>query len=110
MQSKASACDTLKKSLSTSTETLQTSFGQMGTDPTKAIAGLHTFADAFDSGVSTVGKADVKQAAAKADASLKTMITEVESGMKDPSKGTTAVQAAVTAFQTDFASMAALCK
>lgn len=109
-QSKASACLALEQSLSSSTDALKTSFGELGTDPTKAIAGLNTFADAFDGGIAKVDNEPVGKAAAKADASLKAMIAEVQSSLNDPSKGTTNLQAAVKTFQTDFTGIATLCK
>lgn len=108
-QSKTQACASLEGSVSDSTARLAASFGQISTDPAKAIDGLQAVADAFDSGLTKVTNATVKSTGAKADASLKEMIVQVKAVIGRPSADTAKLKAAVTAVQADFTAIGTLC-
>jgi hypothetical protein len=95
--------------VSKSATNLAASFGQISSNPEKAIAGLQSLADAFDSGLSTVGNGAVRAAGAKADASLKEMITQVKAVIGTPSADTTRLKAAVAAVQADFTAIGTVC-
>lgn len=108
-QSKTQACTSLENAVSNSTSRLAASFGQISTDPAKAIDGLQAVADAFDSGLTKVTNATVKSTGAKADASLKEMIVQVKAVIGRPSADTAKLKAAVTAVQADFTAIGTLC-
>jgi hypothetical protein len=108
-QTKAAACKSLETSVSSSTTALASSFGEIGTNPEKAITGLQSVADAFDAGLKKVSNADVKKAGTAADDSIKEMIVEVKAVIGNPSADTTKLKAAVTNVQSEFSAIGKVC-
>ncbi|MHC5798073.1 hypothetical protein ACVXZ4_18140 [Lacisediminihabitans sp. FW035] len=108
-QTKAAACKSLETSVSASTTELASSFGEISTNPDKAITGLQSVADAFDAGLKKVSNADVKKAGTAADDSIKEMIVEVKAVIGNPSADTTKLKAAVTNVQTEFTAIGKVC-
>lgn len=108
-QSKTAACKSLETSVSASTTELASSFGEIATNPDKAIAGLQLVADAFDTGLKKISNAEVKKAGAAADASIKEMIVQVKAVIGNPSADTTKLKATVTAVQREFTAIGKVC-
>jgi len=108
-QTKAAACKSLENSVKASTTELASSFSKIATDPDKAIVGLQSVADAFDSGLKKVSNSQVKKAGTAADDAIKGMIVEVKAAIGVPSADTTKLKAAVTTVQTEFTAIGELC-
>jgi hypothetical protein len=108
-QTKAAACKSLETSVKASTTDLASSFGEIATNPGKAVTGLQSVADAFDGGLAKVSNAQVKKAGTAADDSIKEMIVQVKAVIGSPSADTTKLKAAVTAVQTEFTAIGKLC-
>ena len=108
-QSTAAACTSLETSVSASATALASSFGEIGSNPDKAITGLQSVADAFDAGLKEVSNAGVKKAATAADDSIKEMIVQVKAVIGKPSADTAKLKAAVTTVQTEFSAIGKLC-
>ena len=108
-QSKAAACKSLETSVSASTTELASSFGAIATNPDKAITGLQSVADAFDSGLKKVSNAEVKKAGTAADDSIKEMIVQVKAVIGKTSADTTKLKIAVTDVQAQFTSIGKIC-
>jgi hypothetical protein len=108
-QTKAAACRSLESSLRASTTDLAASFGEIGTNPDKAIAGLQAVADAFDTGLKKVSNAEVKRAGSTADGSIKAMIVQVKAVIGNPSADSTKLKAVFTDVQTEFTAIGKLC-
>ncbi|MET4782851.1 hypothetical protein [Glaciihabitans sp. UYNi722] len=110
-QSKTAACKALESSVSAASTDLNASLGNIASDPTAAVGKLQSVADAFDTGLKKVTNADVKKAGAKADDSLKAMITQVKGALADPANAdSTKLQASVTAVSDDFTAIGKVCK
>ena len=108
-QTKVAACTSLQTSVSSSTTELASSFGEIATNPDRAITGLQSVADAFDAGLKKVSNADVKTAGTAADDSIKEMIVQVKAVVGTPSADTTKLKAAVTDVQAEFTAIGKLC-
>jgi len=108
-QTKVAACKSLETSVSSSTAELASSFGEIATNPDRAIAGLQSVADAFDAGLKKVSNAEVKKAGTAADDSIKEMIMQVKAVVGTPSADTTKLKAAVTDVQAEFTAIGKLC-
>ncbi len=108
-QTKVAACKSLQTSVSSSTTELASSFGEIATNPDRAITGLQSVADAFDAGLKKVSNADVKRAGTAADDSIKEMIVQVKAVVGTPSADTTKLKAAVTDVQAEFTAIGKLC-
>ena len=108
-QTKVAACKSLETSVSSSTAELASSFGEIATNPDRAIAGLQLVADAFDAGLKKVSNAEVKRAGTAADDSIKEMIVQVKAVVGTPSADTTKLKAAVTDVQAEFTAIGKLC-
>lgn len=108
-QTKVAACKSLETSVSSSTAELASSFGEIATNPDRAIAGLQSVADAFDAGLKKVSNAEVKRAGTAADDSIKEMIMQVKAVVGTPSADTTKLKAAVTDVQAEFTAIGKLC-
>ncbi|MES2093343.1 MAG: hypothetical protein V4531_05965 [Actinomycetota bacterium] len=108
-QSKTAACTSLETSVKASTTELASSFGSIATDPGKAVGGLQSVADAFDSGLAKLSNAQVKAAGTAANDSIKEMILEVKGLVANPSGDTGKLKTAVTAVQTEFTAIGKLC-
>ena len=108
-QTKVAACKSLQTSVSPSTAELASSFGEIATNPDRAIAGLQLVADAFDAGLKKVSNAEVKRAGTAADDSIKEMIVQVKAVVGTPSADTTKLKAAVTDVQAEFTAIGKLC-
>jgi len=108
-QTKVAACKSLETSVSSSTAELASSFGEIATNPDRAIAGLQSVADAFDAGLKKVSNAEVKRAGTAADDSIKEMIVQVKAVVGTPSADTTKLKAAVTDVQAEFTAIGKLC-
>lgn len=108
-QTKAAACKSLETSVKDSTTALASSFGEIGSNPDKAIVGLQSVADAFDVGLEKVSNAEVKKAGTAADDSIKEMIVQVKAVIGNPSADTTKLKTAVTDVQTEFTAVGKLC-
>jgi hypothetical protein len=108
-QTKTAACKSLESSVSKSTTALSSSFGEIGTNPEKAITGLQSVADAFDSGLKKVNNVQVKKAGAAADASIKNMIVQVKAVIGKPSADPSKLKDAVTQVQTEFTAIGKVC-
>ena len=108
-QTKVAACKSLETSVSSSTAELASSFGEIATNPDRAISGLQSVADAFDAGLKKVSNAEVKRAGTAADDSIKEMIMQVKAVVGTPSADTTKLKAAVTDVQAEFTAIGKLC-
>jgi len=108
-QTKVAACKSLETSVSSSTAELASSFGEIATNPDRAISGLQSVADAFDAGLKKVSNAEVKKAGTAADDSIKEMIMQVKAVVGTPSADTTKLKAAVTDVQAEFTAIGKLC-
>ncbi len=108
-QTKAAACKSLETSVSSSTAELASSFGEIATNPDRAIAGLQSVADAFDAGLKKVSNAEVKRAGRGADDSIKEMIVQVKAVVGTPSADTAKLKVAVTDVQAEFTAIGTLC-
>lgn len=108
-QTKVAACKSLETSVSSSTTELAASFGEIATNPDRAITGLQSVADAIDAGLKKVSNAEVKKAGTAADDSIKEMIVQVKAVVGNPSADTTKLKAAVTDVQAEFTAIGKLC-
>lgn len=110
-QSKAAACSSLEKSMTSSVDGLRSAFSSVATDPKGAISALETVADNFDGALAKISNKQVHEAGAKAKSSLDTMVAQIKTISADPANvDQTAFLATTKAVQQDFTAVGTVCK
>jgi len=108
-QSKHDACNVVVKQLNSSTSELQSAYGDIQNDPTKAQASLKKFGSELQSTTDKLTNPEVKKASQKAADAVDDLQAKVGQLAKDPSGDTTAVQDSANKLQDTFRSLQKTC-
>jgi uncharacterized phage infection (PIP) family protein YhgE len=109
-QSTTEACSDLQSSVESVASDLSASMGSLASDPDQAIEELEGVSDAFSDGADDVSNAEVKEAADKADESLKNLVSELKDYVEsDGEADTEDLTEASSAVQDDFSAIGEVC-
>jgi hypothetical protein len=109
-QSLLEACDVLGTTMDKGAKTLDAAMKTMGSDPSKSVTALSSFATSMETTVAKLGNPDVKAQGEKAVTALKGVITALDQVVKHPAKASMkTLQGPLAKMKTEFTAIGTVC-